>query len=459
MGAKKVYVITSAQAGAKVNREVLEGMKRYAADREADLMVLPLTGQRVGSDEEMAEELTDNLLYLDRSSGRKLNDKIRIRETWVRPQQILPTTGIARFTQRDVSTIIGNPKQFTQVVPNSNQDLPKILVTTGAVTHPNYAPGFRISAIAEEDHTYGFVVVETDGPTIYHFRHVTALKSGAFVDLGKKYDGNNDPTDASLEAMVLGDWHCGDTDQSVRETTFNMISELKPKRIVVHDWYNGHSGSHWDDGKPLTKAIKAKKGLLLVEEEAKSGSRELHELAEAAGESTEILYVIGNHDEFLDRWVDSDRWINDPFNALAGAELFAKIGRKKAEGELAIAVEEAFKCYGQGVPDNVRFLPRDSDYKVYGWQLAVHGDKGPNGTKASARTLEEAFGKCIVGHRHTPGRWRNVIHVGTSSKIPLEYSEGAPGGWMHTHALLYHVGGNVAQVQAVNIIDGTKWRI
>jgi hypothetical protein len=457
MGEKKVYVITSGQAGALPNREVLASMKAYATERDSKLSIIPLTGKRKDSGEKMSDELIDYILQPDRATGIKLNDKIRVKETWVRPQQILPATGIARFTQRDVSTVIGNPKQFTQVVPNSNRDLPKILVTTGAVTRPNYAEGHRISAIAELDHTYGFVVVETDGPTKYHFRHVTALKSGAFVDLGTRYNGN-EKTSASLEAMVLGDWHCGDTDPEVRETTFNMFSELKPKRLVIHDFFNGSSISHHEEKKSLTKAVRAMVGYDSVEDELKAASKEMFAISEAAGKETEILYVVGNHDEFLDRWVNSYRWLNEPKNAIAGAELFAKLGRMQVTGEDPIIIKEALKLYG-GIPENVTFLPRGSDYKVYGWQLAEHGDKGASGARPSPRTLEDAFGKVIVGHRHMPGRWRNVIHVGTSTKIPLPYAEAGPGGWMHTHALLYHVGGNVAQPQLINIIDGKKWKL
>ncbi len=105
-----------------------------------------------------------------------------------------------------------------------------------------------------------------------------------------------------------------------------------------------------------------------------------------------------------------------------------------------------------GIPENITFLERNQDYKVLGWQLGAHGDKGGNGARASVQGLENAYGKSITGHRHTPEILRNTFVVGTSTYLSLSYNDG-PSSWMNTHAMLWSNG----KVQLVNIIDG-KWR-
>lgn len=446
----KTYVVTSAQYNAAVNKEFYAALEAYCDKNEAQLLVLPMAGKTIKEDtlDKKLQILGDDSLIF---SDKKLNDKIKVSNYSIRPQQIDPVTGLGRFTQSDVTTIFASPKQRLKVIPNSTQTLPKVLMTTGAVTKPNYK-GDRIGNIALNDHMYGAIVVEVVDAVTYHYRQLIANKqNGQFVDLGVKYTAKGTEP-CELEALVLGDWHVGDTDPIVREATFEMIKEFKPKRVFLHDFFNGHSVSHWEQGKLINRAMAYAQGRALLEEEIRANSKELWELRKVAGDKTEIVRVKGNHDEFLDRYLQGGRYQMEDHNWRIGHELaLACFDPENPQRRIKDPLKEGLQRYG-GVPENVTFLERNQDYKVLGWQLGAHGDKGGNGAKASVQGLENAYGKSITGHRHTPEILRGAVVVGTSTYLTLPYTDG-PSSWINTHGMLWANG----KVQLVHVING-KWR-
>ncbi len=429
------YVITSAQYNASVNQEFYQSLQNYCRVNNAELIILPMRGSSI-KDDKLSEELQQHKII---TKDYKLNEKVRISNYEILPQMIDPVTGLARFTQTDVSTIFASPKQRLKVVPNSNVKLPKVLMTTGAVTHPNYKDN-RIGNIALKDHTYGAVVVEVANNNTYHYRHISSLKKGVFYDLAVKYNKNKHPILERPEALILGDWHVGDTNQSVRSETFRMIKNYNPKRILLHDFFNGYSISHHEQGKIITLAKKSNK--LSLEEELRKTANDLKAIVKKSSEDTEIVIVKSNHDEWLDRYLQEATFIEQPQNTLVGAELLIEV--LIGEDALRAGISRHYN-----IPDNVKFLKRDQDYKVRGWQLGSHGDKGASGARASVRSIEYALGKSITGHTHTPEIFRNVWKVGTSTNLRLAYNEGF-SSWMNTHALLYAN----ARPQLINIIKG-----
>ncbi len=444
----KVYVVTAAQYDAQVNKEFYAALENYCKKQDAELIIKPMAGKTIHEIE------LDPLIASDtrvKFEEMNLNNKIKISNNAIRPQQIDPITGLSRFTQSDVATIFASPKQRLKIIPNSNESLPKALMTTGALTKPNYT-GNRIGKIAEKDHTYGAVVVEVVDDTFYHYRLFTANKNGEFVDLGVKYKvKGTEPCD--LEALVLGDWHVGDTDPEVRKATFEMIKELKPKRVVLHDYFNGHSVNHHEEYRRITRAITHAQGRASLEEELKACGKELFEISEVVGEKNEIVIVRSNHDDFLEKYLQEGKYIDEDINWRIGHELaLACYDPKNKRQRTKNPLKEGLERYG-GIPKNVKFHERDLDYKILGWQLGAHGDKGPGGRRSpSAQSLENAYGKSITGHKHTPEILRNTFIVGTSTYLTLSYTAG-PSSWMNTHGLHWANG----RVQLVNFING-KWR-
>lgn len=433
--AKKRVIITSAQYGASVNKEFLSSLKTYAKYNDAEILILPMKGKSV------TEDVLDKKLrgYRIISKDLRLNNKIRISNYQILPQQIDPITGLARFTQSDVSTIFAAPKIRLKVIPNSNYKLPKVLITTGAVTHPNYRNN-RIGKIAEKDHTYGAVIVELESLTKYHFRHLTSLKNGVFYDLGTKYSGGKKPSFTRPEAMVLGDWHTGDTNSVVRAETFKMINKYKPKMLILHDIFNGTSINHFEEYDSIALARKYDK--LSLSKELDQVGKELKYFTDNLPKDTRIYISKSNHDEWLFRYLKESRFMKDPQNTLIGAKLLVKA----IEGYDPL--EEGINMFYK-LKDNIMFLTRDDDLKVRGWQLANHGDQGANGARGGIRSHEYANGKSITMHSHTPQIFRNVYIGGTSTELKLDYNKGY-SSWMNCHIFLYNNG----RPQLVNILNG-----
>lgn len=446
----KTYVVTAAQYNAPVNKGFYASLETYCDKNNAQLLVLPMAGKTIKEDtlDKIVATLgNESLIYID----TKLNDKIKVSSYSVRPQQIDPVTGLGRFTQSDVTTIFASPKQRLKVIPNSTETLPKVLMTTGAITNPNYK-GDRIGKIALKDHMYGAIVVDVIDATTYHYRQLIANKqNGQFVDLGVRYkEKGTEPCE--LEALVLGDWHVGDTDPKVREATFEMVREYKPKRIFLHDFFNGHSVNHHEMGKLVTRAMAYEVGRASLEKELQDCFEELQAIAKVAGDKTEIVIVRSNHDEFLDRYLQNGRYLEEDHNWRIGHELaLTCFDSKNPKLRIRNSLKEGLLRYG-AIPKNANFLERNQDYKLFGWQLGAHGDKGGNGARASMLGLENAYGKSITGHAHTPEILRGAVRVGTSTHLTLPYTDG-PSSWINTHAMLWGNG----KVQLVHIIDG-KWR-
>ncbi|KKK87623.1 hypothetical protein LCGC14_2751380, partial [marine sediment metagenome] len=301
---KKNYLITSVQSCASPHSTLLEGFDFYAEDNNSEIIVLPLIGQDAKQDFDRIHSVFKD--YYDIEEGnRKLNNNIQIEQFNLRPQQIDPATGLSRFAQRETTLVFGSPKQRLKPIPHSNKKYPKFLVTTGACTRPNYATGQDVSAerrrlggIARRDHTYGGLIVEIENNEIFHMRHIRADQRGSFVDLGVRYDGNY-RSDSVLEALVLGDYHMDWTLPEVRKTTFDMIKKYKPKRLVLHDFFDGHSVSHWVDKRFIEYKIiqQTNRDHHILEKELKDGYDELCKLSELM-EGEKIYFVGSNHHEF-----------------------------------------------------------------------------------------------------------------------------------------------------------------
>ena len=166
----KTYVITAAQAvGEGVSKGVyrgapninlLKGLEYYCKTNEAELIILTMSGKDSSEKELHPDLIIRNDIYYPERRQKKLNENIYISDMIVPPQNVDPVSGRQRFVQTDQSQVYAHSKQRFKIVPSSNNKLPKIMATTGAVTHPNYNETNHRGDAARRDHTYGAVVVE-----------------------------------------------------------------------------------------------------------------------------------------------------------------------------------------------------------------------------------------------------------------------------------------------------------
>lgn len=280
------------------------------------------------------------------------------------------------------------------------------------------------------DHTYGGLVVEVENSNRYYMRHITSNGRGSFVDFGVSYNGDRiEKTDT--EALVLGDYHCGRTDPTVLKTTYRMIDDLKPKKVVLHDFFDGHSVSHHAEKEPITQGIHqiVELGHDSLEQELAQCGDELRILSDM---TDEVVVVMSNHHEFLWRYLNEARFMKDKVNTRFGLKLASYM----AERDENDPVEHGIRMLGE-LPANIRFLKRTDDFRVKGYQLGAHGDKGVGLGYGSMVSKENDYGQSISGHVHQNQTMRRTHTVGTMLPLDMFYLRGSPHAWTNGHAAIY----------------------
>lgn len=437
----KKYIVTAAQREATPHKGFMSAIDNYAKRNDAQVIVVPMDGATADD-----VNLHPDLQKYTVANSYNLSEHFKLEDFPVKPQQIRPLTGLSRFVQHNKSAVFGSPKQHLECKATSNNDLPKILTTTGAITRPNYREHMRIGDIATRDHTYGALVVEVEDDGSYQYRHISSITDGSFIDINTKYLPSGKVQKTRPDALVLGDWHTGCTDEKVKDAAIEMIRDLKPKYVIIHDLFDGYSISHHDKGHELGRAKKAMDNKLNLKSELMEVGAELDQMYQILPKDSKIIVVKSNHDEVLDRYLDEGRFGDEPENLYLSSQL--AVAYLNGKDPLKEGIEEVYGNFGK----YVRFLGRDEDFKVRGWQLGAHGDLGGNGSRGSVTQQQDNYGKSIVGHRHTPAIRGDAWCVGTSTKLKLDYNRG-PSNWMHTHALVHPNG----KAQLVNVIDG-KYR-
>ena len=445
----KRFVITTAVNGCKVHLGFLNSIETYCKRNDAILLIIPSNDPAHNLDNKHGWNfdpiLVSKLIVFD---DLELNNNLHVSSILIGAKQIDPVTGLDRIGQRDGSFIYASPKQRMRVVPVGKGKLPHVLMTTGALTEADYTTdrfmSERTAYIAASDHILGAIIVELEDDEIFHFRQIQANSQGHFIDLSSCYQGTK-ITKVCPEAIVLGDWHTGETDPVAKSCWVEIIKELKPETIVLHDIFTARSISHHDNVKLLNKAKKAELGLLNLEQELRLVAEELNELAKLA---PNVVIVKSNHDEHLERWLQEGRYQDEPHNMSLGL----KLASAYIDGfdPLKWALENII---GLENKNKFRWLARDESFKISKIELGVHGDIGSGGSRGNIKNFETSYGACITGHTHTPQILRGAWIVGTSTYLDLEYNKGS-SSWLQTSGLVYPNGSR----QLINIIEG-EWKL
>lgn len=437
------FVITTAVGGAALHKGFYKSIQTYCKQNKAKLLVMMCEDPASIRKFSIPKGL-ENEQFIAHDVA--INSNLFISTIKLSAKHIDPITGLARIGQKNGSFIYASPKQRLFFSPVRNRKLPHAIMTTGAITKPDYQTdrymSERTAYIANNDHVMGAIVVEVADDREYHFRQIQAEKNGNFVDLGVYYKGD-EVSEMRPEEFVLGDWHSGETNVAARKAWKEVVDLVKPRGIVLHDSFNGMSINHHEKAKKVKRAILSAEGKLSLEQELRVFAKDLDEVHAWTGRTT---IVRSNHDDFLNEILEDGRYIHDPVN-------------HKICSKLAVAMMDGANPLRYGAElcglksSNIRWLERDEDYEVAKIELGAHGDKGPNGARGNIKNMEVAYGNCVIGHSHTPGILRGCWQVGTSSDLDLDYAVGA-SSWMHTSCLVYPNGSR----QFINVVYG-RWRV
>lgn len=443
------FVITTAVSGCKLDSAFFASIKGYCKRNKAYLLVLPVADPAHNLDNNQTMLLdpkikTQHIVFDDLA----LNSNIFISSIKLSAKHVDPITGLARIGQRNGSFIFGSPKQRLHYVPvSANAKYPHALMTTGAITKPNYKTkrymSERSAYIATADHVMGAVIVELEDGNFFHFRQIQSDRVGGFYDLGRYYDGDT-VTPSKAAAVVMGDWHSGETDPTARKAWQELCDTVRPDYLMVHDGFNGLFGNPHEQGRVITQAQRA--DVLGLADELRGYAEDLDELQGWATKG--VVSVHSNHDEFLLRWLQDGRFNKEPHNTRIGLQLAGVA--IDGHNPLRAGVEQC----GLKHKSRVKWLEPGEDFIVAGVQLGVHGHKGANGAKGTLPSIEHAHGQSVSGHDHTPGILRGAWRVGTSSYLRLDYNKDGASSWLHAACVVYKNGAR----QLINSFGG-KWRL
>lgn len=445
------FIVTTAVTGCELDTKMYKSIKQYCKLNKAELLVLvasdPASNLDRGTLGRIDKRLTNEAIVLE---DTYLNSNIFLSTIKLSAKHIDPITGLGRIGQREGSFIYASPKQRMKSSPVSNTKPPHFLMTTGAITVPDYTSSNymsnRTAYIANHDHVMGGLIVEIGDSDEYHFRQFQCDDKGRFIDLGTQYDGK-DTKEIQPAAFVLGDWHSGSTCPMAKTIWKNISNKLKPKMLIMHDLFDGRSINHHEEKNIDSKAKRAAQGHLNLSDELKLVARDLEELTTW---TDKVVVVKSNHDEFLKRFLEKGDFRNDPYNYETFLDLALNYV-KTNDDPLKYGIETIGEL-DSNVHSKIQWLVRDEDLRVAGIQLGAHGDKGANGSRGGLKSMEFAYGNSVSGHSHSPEILRGAWQVGTSSVLKLGYNIG-PSSWLNTSCLVYPNG----QRQLINAIDG-KYR-
>ena len=97
--------------------------------------------------------------------------------------------------------------------------------------------------------------------------------------------------------------------------------------------------------------------------------------------------------------------------------------------------------------ENVWCLGINDSYSIAGFECAIHGHIGSNGSRGGVIQFKNLNTKNITGHTHQPCREDGHLSVGTLTHLRVGYNKGA-SSWLHSKVVIYPNG----KAQHVHII-------
>lgn len=451
----KYYFITQAQAETPINRGFWENIKKYSEFIGAEIIVQPsryknptsLEANNRQKDKEKNKRLWSEELqpYLQ-AKDVELNKYLTyLGSLKIQPTAVNPLSGVQGFTGLS-SCIVPHPKVHLEACPVLKDYPEKLMLTTGAVTVPNYTDT-KAGKKGEWEHEYGFVVVEIVDKDRFYVRQVIAEDNGDFYDLIYKVTEKGVKEDRNEETVVVfGDSHFGQHDGEAHDAAVEITKKLNAKNVVMHDVYNGLVINHHELNNPIRQLVNQVDGSKF-ESVFEEIDCMLWGLERVSGDTKAKVHVVqSNHDLFLEKWLEKADLRTTPFKKEYVKLLNLLVEDKESRrGIIKRMIDEHFSEEG----DKVQTYTVDDSFRVGDVELGFHGHLGGNGARGNINSFRVLNTKTVTAHQHSPKRRGGAVVVGTLTLKELGYNKGA-SNWIHGVGVLYPNG----KVSHIHIIDG-----
>lgn len=429
------YVITSYIPDSTTHKDCYKTLLNYCQHNGIDSpIILPSKANYVDEQYNLPED------FLPSEGGLFLNKNLYIPNLYVNHNLVDPIAGLDAIAAEMGSLIIAAPRHRFKSVARSlkHSKTPHGIWCTGSISNPSYKETKQGMAM-QNYHILGAIVVTIQNDDIFHIRQLEYSEEHKCIcDLNKCYKLNGEVTEIR-PSISLGDLHPPFVNPDILAKTCVLLSDLNVKDVVYHDAFDfAQAGSHHLEGKFLTKAFASSK-IKTIQDEVKLTAKTLNYISSFTKEDCKHYIVASNHNEHLDRYLDSFKWREDTPNLLYALELVTEKVRFKQGLSNMDSLE--YGLFNEGLNDSFIFLQRKDKVSIHGQEISNHGDFGANGAKSSGRTTGLAFtsGNVITGHSHSAeiGIYGNYVN-GTMTHLSMPYTnDSGTSSWLHTHTLIY----------------------
>lgn len=468
----RYFILTAAQDGTEIHHDFWDCLNVYAEWLEdCEILVSGFTYNKklFENHDERAEgvffhEKVDP--YIIHNTAFIGDDVAFCGEMNTLPTAVRPLSGFQTYTRKRWG-VFPHVKVQLESVPTMKHALTKQIMTTGAITLPNYVRK-KAGIKAEFDHIIGAVLVALNPDGTFFCRHLQATSStdGSFYDLDCHVTRDGVTEGHRVAGITYGDVHIEKIDPEVAMATWGYDPALRAKVLSTLDTANvDRARSHFP-----TKEIVSVKDFLRPEFEffqdiCDFATRNHHNIGDhhfmlksylsgrdkveddlqmvadflAVTHDPETISVVvqSNHDNAYAKWVKTgikSGVQRDSANYrfwLKSESLYCDM---LAAGEPEPPIFEAM-VRSMGAPDDVIFHPEDKPFEVMGVECGMHGHLGANGAKASPTAFERMGSKSNTGHVHSPGITSGNYRSGVCS-LEMGYNKGL-SSWAITHTVIY----------------------
>ncbi len=430
------YVLTSAQNNTTIDKVALACVVNFCNVMGAKLMAGRLTYNKAGFQQPGVNEET---WYADEIRPYLVEGQIDLggyhflADANVIPTATWPTSGFDGNTPAGVGAIIPATKIELRVSAAGKNAQTKIIAATGSLTERNYILR-KTGAKAAAAHCIAALYVNTVTGEIRHLELMP--DADCIFDVTGVYyaDGRTARLSSRcVAAFQPGDIHAEKMEPKNLINVCEMIADLQPQNLLVHDLLDFSSRNHHNVKDPFFLQEQYKEGNTVAGDLTKM-AQVLDTLTDASDATTHV--VESNHDLAIDTWLKNTDWRVDPINAETYLDLAsAKVKGNKSFNTLAWAYEKI----GEGLYSNndaIVFHKTDEELQIAGVDMGNHGHNGANGSRGSPKQFATLGVAMNTGHTHSPSIYGRVYTAGVTASLEMGYNIGA-SSWAIAHIVTY----------------------
>ena len=459
-GQVRRWLLTAAQDDTDVHPGFWRNLHAYAAHLGAEILVAGFTYQTIRHSDRMtlAGTYRPELRAHLRFDPVDLGPVLFCAEMNTLPTAVRPLSGLMTYS-RGRDAVFPHAKLAYQTVPQMPGAPVPSLMTTGAVTVPNYVEK-KAGLKAEFHHILGAALVEVDGDGRAFMRSISATPDGAFQDLDARVQAGAVSLGHRVEAITWGDIHLPSVAAEIADHLWgaradSAIEALRPRHQFFHDLLSFEQASRHVDQDPLHRARMVHRGLSGMRAHVAEGAAFLRATER---EFCRSVMIESNHDDRLLQWARRDPDRRDIENVAYWhrcnlAVLEAEAGRVEGFNLLRhmLQAEDPRRLEG------IEFVPMGASYAICqasgGIECGMHGHLGVNGAKGTATGLAKIARRITIGDKHSPEICDGVYVAGMTGALDQGYNKG-PGSWRRAHVVAYANGKRTILTQS----DDGQWR-